>query len=62
MTIKQLIQHLKQFDQEIEVIIGSDEELNNIYSNLETSIIEIDDLMDTSEKVIIYPIGRPQEQ
>jgi len=37
MKIKDFIKKLKEFDQEAKVLLGSDEELNNVYSDVQVA-------------------------
>lgn len=40
MKVNELIQHLKQFPQNSEVVISSDEEMNTLYTNFQVAILE----------------------
>lgn len=42
MKIKELIERLKQFPPELEVLVSSDEELNTIYEKFEISLLDND--------------------
>jgi len=49
MKIKNLIELLKQYDQEAQVFIGSDEELNNIFEDVQVATMDSNEL-----KVIVW--------
>lgn len=55
MKIKQFIKELKGYNQEAEVFVGSDEELNIVYSDVETSYLTGYENQDTdNSKVVIW--------
>jgi len=61
MNIKELIEHLKQFEPTAEVLIGSDEELNTLYKGFEVAVLGEDD--DFIKQVVIYGLsGQEQEE
>lgn len=49
MKIKDFIKELKEYNQEAEVLVSSDEELNNIYSDVQTSYFE-----DGEKRIVIW--------
>ena len=49
MKIKNLIELLKQFDQEAQVFIGSDEELNNVFEDVQVATMNSNEL-----KVVVW--------
>ena len=55
MKIKELIKHLKQFEQEADVLVSSDEELNTLYKNFEVAVYGKDD--SDVEEVVIYGLS-----
>lgn len=52
MTVTQLIKELQQLDGKLRVRLSSDEEGNNIYSDL---TLEVDD-----EELFMFPAGTPE--
>jgi len=49
MKIKNLIELLKQYDQEAQVFIGSDEELNNVFEDVQVATMNSNEL-----KVVVW--------
>jgi hypothetical protein len=55
MTVKDLINHLKNFEPTARVLIACDEELNTIYKGLEVAVYGDDD--DTTKDIVIYGLS-----
>jgi predicted glycosyltransferase len=55
MTIKELIEELKKFDQTAKVLVSSDEELNILFQDFEVAVLGEDD--DFIKQVVIYGLS-----
>ena len=53
MNVKELIEHLKQFEQTAEVLISSDEELNTLYDGFEVANLSDSD----KPQIVIYGLS-----
>jgi hypothetical protein len=58
MKVKELIQHLKQFSQEAEVLVSSDEELNTLYKMFEVAeLTNNEEEDDDNDQIVIYGLS-----
>jgi len=55
MKVKELIEHLKQFEQTAEVLISSDEELNTLFKGFEVAVYGEDD--SDIKQIVIYGLS-----
>ena len=55
MNVKELIEHLKQFEQTAEVLISSDEELNTLFKGFEVAVYGEDD--SDIKQIVIYGLS-----
>ena len=55
MNVKELIEHLKQFEPTAEVLISSDEELNTLFNGFEVAVYGEDD--SEVKQIVIYGLS-----
>ena len=54
MKVKEFINELKKFNQEAEILVSCDEELNTIYSDVQSSYLTGYENQDENSKVVIW--------
>jgi hypothetical protein len=61
MKVKEFISQLKAYNQEAEILVSCDEELNTIYSDVQSSYLTGEDDNDTTKVVIWGSSGSETE-
>ena len=56
MKLKELVTNLKRFNQEANIVLGSDEELNICYKDIEISYL------DNNNKVVIFGLSGSEDE
>jgi len=63
MKVKELIEYLKSFEPEAEVIVSSDEELNTLYTEFQVAVLAVDGADDSDVKeIVIYGLSGTEKE